>query len=538
MEPQLSVTPAQRLLAWVDRYRWWLFGALALLYLAATSLVWRVSPDTALYVELGRNLAVGKGYVFQGRPHGLALPGLPYMIAAMFMLFGDYGLEASNALIALFGLGTLAASYRLFRLHFDRANAVVLVVLLGVGDTYFRHTLHLLTDIPFLCGVMLLLTGYEGLRLADKTTRRGTQAANWLLIATGMLLFTFTRPTMITIYGALAATVGWHLLLGPKRRAHAAIAAIAVGVIALFLLVDPREPAKLIATGDQPITYNSAVKDAATAPVRRYENYLPMVLTNDAVPEGILGIELGLGQELGTRWLDWIPNGIFAGFVWVMGISLLRHRSLWGFLVLACLGQFAAFRIGHRYLLPIMPLLVCGVWLAARWLLARRAWPARTIAVALLVFMLVPNLVRDVLRTIEQRRQPFLVHYEDGRYAALDRLAVAMEAEAIDEDAVILANDPSYLSHKTQRVVLPVGAVHFLGVRSEEQLLAYLRERPAAYVVMEEGNILLLEKKTRRFIEHQGLTVGPVLAEGAAGGKHFTLHRLLLPEAADQDRQN
>jgi hypothetical protein len=71
--PQTEVTPesphAARLLAWADRHRWWLFGAAALLYVAGFNGQWRVSPDSALYASLGRSLAEGLGYTYQGEHH-------------------------------------------------------------------------------------------------------------------------------------------------------------------------------------------------------------------------------------------------------------------------------------------------------------------------------------------------------------------------------------------------------------------------------------------------------------------------------------
>ena len=85
-----EATPSARLLAWADQRRWWLFGAVALLYLAGFNGQWRVSPDSALYASLGRNLYEGKGYTYQGERHTWVEPGFPWLISRGFRLAGRW----------------------------------------------------------------------------------------------------------------------------------------------------------------------------------------------------------------------------------------------------------------------------------------------------------------------------------------------------------------------------------------------------------------------------------------------------------------
>src|SRR5215207_9221390 len=90
-DPAVTPTPPPHpagLLAWADRHRWWLFGAAALLYLAGFNGQWRVSPDSALYASLGRNLAEGRGYTYQGERHTWVEPGFPWLISEGFRLAG------------------------------------------------------------------------------------------------------------------------------------------------------------------------------------------------------------------------------------------------------------------------------------------------------------------------------------------------------------------------------------------------------------------------------------------------------------------
>src|SRR3712207_6057105 len=51
----------ERVLAFVDRNRYRLYAALAVLYLLGFNGQWRPEPDSALYLAIGRNLARGEG---------------------------------------------------------------------------------------------------------------------------------------------------------------------------------------------------------------------------------------------------------------------------------------------------------------------------------------------------------------------------------------------------------------------------------------------------------------------------------------------
>ena len=62
---------------------------MALWYVAAFNGQWRIGPDSALYRQLGHNIAVGRGYVFHGQLHDHAYPGLPLLLAGCEKAFGQ-----------------------------------------------------------------------------------------------------------------------------------------------------------------------------------------------------------------------------------------------------------------------------------------------------------------------------------------------------------------------------------------------------------------------------------------------------------------
>ena len=117
---------SDRVLALADRHRRKLFVALLFMYLLGFNAQWRVEPDSALYLTVGRNLAEGHGYTYHGQPHHLAYPGLPLLFSGIFKLFGSRTLVPSLVVMLLLGAATLALTYRLFFLYAGRPTAVLM----------------------------------------------------------------------------------------------------------------------------------------------------------------------------------------------------------------------------------------------------------------------------------------------------------------------------------------------------------------------------------------------------------------------------
>src|SRR5215207_5650677 len=118
-------TPAARVLAWVDRWRHWIFVAIAVLYLAGFTGKWRVAPDSGLYMSLGRNLAEGRGFVYHGETHTRYEPGLPLVIAGSIRLFGHDRYGPLLVFILACSLTTIWLTYRLMLRHAGRPTAVL-----------------------------------------------------------------------------------------------------------------------------------------------------------------------------------------------------------------------------------------------------------------------------------------------------------------------------------------------------------------------------------------------------------------------------
>jgi len=103
-----AATRKSKAWAWARRLVWaGLIGG----YLLSIGAHWYVTPDSALYLMLGENLADGRGYTLWGEPHRLVPPGYPLLIAAQKRL-GLGTIPWLNFGMAVMTLGVLGICYR------------------------------------------------------------------------------------------------------------------------------------------------------------------------------------------------------------------------------------------------------------------------------------------------------------------------------------------------------------------------------------------------------------------------------------------
>src|SRR4051812_2019865 len=235
---ELAVDWPQHLLAWVDDHRKILFAALTVFYVLSFNGHWRMEPDSALYLTLGRNVAQGLGYTYHGQPHRLAYPGLPWLFAGLFKLFGTKSVLPHLIVMPLLGLAALALCYRLFLLHTGRAVAVLVTLTLGVSRTFYRYNFELLSEVPFLLGVLAFLVGWESIlhqrreqkQPNDDPTRAKPRWFDWLFLFGGLAVAIVTRPTMWSLLLAAGAALPFWALEKPLRWRRVAIVLLAGGV--------------------------------------------------------------------------------------------------------------------------------------------------------------------------------------------------------------------------------------------------------------------------------------------------------------------
>ncbi len=519
------------LLGWVDRHRRWVLGGVVGLYLVGLNGSWRIGADSALYADLARSLVEGRGYQHLGVDHGLAYPGLPYVLAGLFEWFGPDCWLAVNVVMLATALAALALVYRLIRLHADRPTAVMVVLLVGVCETMYRYAFQALTDMPFLLGVVMLLCGYEGLRVGRE--RGGAAVWNGLLLAAGLAVMTGMRPIMIPIHAAVILTGVVGLWRGPQRGLHGLLIALSVSVLVGFTLIDPRHAQPVVtAAAENPARATRGYEDILRLLIVEhfgrtlrvvFLHHLPKWLWHGIFAEAVVGIALGL------KVLHLLLGVALAG----LSVGLFRRRALWGWTVLAVLTPMALFEPKPRYILPILPLVMFAGWQGLCWLSLRMRshWTRQVLCAVLVGLMIGPNLVKSASLAVEQRRTPFYTHYHGGRYVPVLDMAAAIEAHTPD-GALIISDHARQLSYLTHRRVMAAQGTfrdYDPGV-----VVDWLAGQPAVFIARAR-DADEADPVAGRLLAHDAVRAGPALHTIDNAWWSCTLHELHV-EPRDPNR--
>jgi len=442
---QQTAPLCQRVLKLADRHRLILFVAVLGLFVLGFNGQWRMERDSALYLSLARNLADGQGYTYQDQHHHLVLAGLPVLFAGVFKMFGTGSLLPHLVLMWCFGLTALALNYRLFLLHSGRPTAVILTVGLGLTRLFYRYGFELLTDMPFLVGVMAFLCGWEAVVYgrqsklneissseahedADGGARGGRKARwyDWGLLVGGLGVAMSMRPTMWALLATVVLALLWAAVKQRFGRVHIVVLVAIVALALVFLAKDLRH--------------------TASASIGQSEDYFlemkfgkPLQMLHETFVHNIPDFF----EAAGAKTLFGCPIGpglnTLAGLLVIgLAIWLLRERVLWGIWALMTIGMLFLFKSLDRYCLPIVPLLVFAWWRLLTTLNLRigRKW-GDLIFLALLIFGCATNLARLGEMVVEQRRVPFLAHYRDGKYDSARRVAWLVEEQTGPHDWIV-----------------------------------------------------------------------------------------------------
>ena len=347
---------ADRLLALADRYRWWLYGVTLLFYAAAFNGQWRVQPDAALYLSIGRNLAEGHGYTYLGQTNRLALPGWPLMIAAVFKVFGTGSLVPVHAVLLLVAAGTLAATYRLVRLRAGRPTAVVVTFGTGLTKSFFVYALELWTDLPFAMAAMAVLAGYEG--VFGGPPERRSRWYDWALLVGGLGTALAVRPTGWPLLLAVVLSLAFDAARGRLRWGTlVAVAAVGVTVAAACVALDPRRGGGEAFGGTYEQYLLHRLAGGGTAFDRPFAAKVYGLFTR-AASDVLFQVRFGDAA-----------NSVLSGVVLLLGFGLFRARVPWGlwFTLLLTTVLLLVQETLDRYFLPVLPLLVYAWWSSLAW---------------------------------------------------------------------------------------------------------------------------------------------------------------------------
>jgi hypothetical protein len=535
---ETSAAPATplsaRLLSWADQHRWWLFAAVVVLYAIGFTGRWRVAPDTALYMELGRNLAEGNGFIYHGVRHNWYEPGLPFIISLSFRWFDPGNYLPIHLFMLGCGLASLVLVYHLFRLHAGRPTAVFMTILLAITETFYRYNFQIVTDTPFMVGILCFLLGYEALNPREEARATAAQTRwapwwGWVAIAAGTVIMCAFRPTIMTFIGALGIATLYHLVRGPHRLRHALILALTIACFIAFRAADPRRATPGEAAHREDRLKSLLTERRSWAMHRAFTRFIPEMLS-EHTPEAILGVEFGAGIDQ-----------VVSVAVIALGLLLVTRRVLWGAWVAATVAQMAFWLPRERYFLPILPLVQFAIWRAGLCLESRINGQAGAVAlIGIILLLTVPNLVQDGTFIYEQRlRGVSATDRRDPGGRALIEMGELIARTAGDQDIIVAepARELTYFSRC--KVIAPPRSLRqppspAMELRVHEQVLS----APNRFAVMPEQ---WDTPHVQNLIDELGLRLGPEVGrveQAPWKGRQkppLVLHRL-IPKQPSQSR--
>lgn len=492
------------LLAWYDRHRVVYFVVLALFYVAGFTGRWQPEPDAALYLSIGRNLAQGEGYNYHGHPHALAYPGMPYLLAGTFAVFGIDVVWPAHVLMLLMAAAALALCYRLIRLHADRPTAVLLACMVGMTFTFYRYAFELRNDLPFTLGVLAFLAGWEAFLVKGRVVRKrpGLRWYDIALMAGGLALAMVMRPHMWVLLAAIFGA-GLIRMLG-SRRTRQILVPVLVGVVALMAVLwwmDPRRGAGVRYTYEAAIV--ASLQELSTADGLAHLAARAWSLLDVSLAEAALGHQLGP-----------VVTPLVSVVLLAMSVALIRRRWLWGLFIIGTMLMLVLILPAPRYLLPVIPLMALAWFGGMQFLQRRLRHPWGNVAVVMmLTIWVVPNFLK-IINLIGEQHVPTASHsYE--RYATLQVFAADVRQSVEPRGWVVadqkIARVLSYWSDR--RVAAPY------------EIEALDRIDQPLYVVEPAGEEVLAK------MSQAGMVIGDAVADHSDQSR-WTLRRLIRPEEA------
>ena len=439
-------------LALADRWRFGLWAVVAVFYIAGFNGQWRMQPDAALYLSIGKNLATGHGFTYLGQPNRLAYPGWPLLISVVFRLFGTSSLVPVHVLMLLITGISIACVYRLFLLHRDRPTAVVVSVGVGLTKAFFCYAFELWSDLPFAMGVLAFLAGYEAIVPVQPGSASSTLASSkprrrwydWALLVSGLLTALSMRPTALPFVAAVALGL---LVDAARRRVPWSTLGMLAAALVLIGTVAALGTHRSVPTdfGGVYLDYlHGELSGSASGLLRRIVVHNLHDLFTWAASDVLFQVRFGP-----------VFNSLLSVVVLALGFGLFRHRAMWGFWFCLLLGTILISQESlDRYFLPVLPLLVFAWWDQIAALGRRVPRPAGDLVfVFLLGFGGIVNLTKCGGIVTQQQTRPFLPRYDNGQFETVPATAAYIR-DHVPADAIVIARAPfgrviSFLSGRT-----------------------------------------------------------------------------------------
>ncbi len=348
------------------------FAALvAFVYLAGVTGLWWPTPDSAVYIGLGRSISSGAGYRFNGSVSATFPPGLPLILAALQRLGGP-SFWLPNLFVAICGLAALVMIHGTLRLlSADPQLALGAVLVTAFSYTFYAGAHRILSDVPFALAFWCLFycllrsvrnnPAWLGLALPLTACAVLIRAPGILLVvplALGVILDGLRREPATSqgpgegIHLALPAGGRMALRLIAALSTIAAGAAVAYVLYCLARSVGPSQPRYLtLVMGEGGRT----LAERVSSRLARGFAEAPTALA-DAI------MDVSRSRLVGLSMLALVCIGTVR--LWTSGSrAAVTSITLYPLALIICLGRFG---MTPRYLLPILPIVALTVLLASR----------------------------------------------------------------------------------------------------------------------------------------------------------------------------
>lgn len=412
---------------------------------------WRPEWDSAIYLLLGRSLALGEGYTYLGQPFFLRPPGLSWALSGLVQP-GGYDHELLNRLLFLAAVAVLAATLMVLRPRHGLAVAAAVVAVVGTSPLFLRQLNWVVAEFPFFA---LLLLSFG---LFHRATREGARFWAWSLAGALALAAAVEMRTVGLV--ALPSL----LLLGERRgglpgKLRGALPAALVLLLSLpWMLYAHGASAKAAVPSEQLLlfTYSTALWHQDPG-----DPASPAITLGDLLARAVANAADFARAIAGACTLS--SGGLAQGLV--IGLVLFGMTVTWragptlldGFAVAYALLVLAYFTFDLRLLLPLLPSLYLYLLQGARstWRCAASAlgWRdsghAAVGAIAVALVMANAIQARAALHPEEERWGAATAgeHWEDQR-----RIASGIEHHTAP-GARILADEAPVLSELSGRTV-------------------------------------------------------------------------------------
>lgn len=344
----------------------WLVVILGGAYALLQNGYWAAGPDTSFYISVARSLALGRGFVFNGGAVARIPPGWPMLLAGAMRISGAFGFLNLVPMVCL--LGASVMWYWILRRIAPPRRAFQAVLLSGFVYSWYTSSIQLRSEAFFclvLCGAILTaLAISEGKAQAWRIT---------LLILLSILAVNIR-------YAGIAglAIIAGALLSGQRRLAFSrqlVALMLTIGLTAgsfaytryiLEHVLPPKSAGGEVRAHDD---YDQREEKPAMVAIVGHGG--PLVYIVQALFAGqwtadVLWMPFHIGVTsvpiaLAVNAFGWFLLVVYFAYAWRLARSfqfLLLGAALYSGAIIA---RWSV--VNPRYLVPVAPLILLGVWM-------------------------------------------------------------------------------------------------------------------------------------------------------------------------------